>query len=374
MSESGVIVNIDDHEPARYARSRVLKQAGFIVHDGGTGQAAIDLVGSVDPDLVLLDVHLPDADGIEICRQIKSTRASASVIVMQISASATGAPQMTSALNNGADAYLAEPVDPDVLVATVRAMLRLRKAERSLAAANRRLDAVNRELRRSNEDLESFAYIASHDLQEPLRTVTVFTQLLQRSLGDRLHEEEAANMGMVISAANRMRALLNDLLEYAQLGRDSGKYTQIQLAESVAWATANLSELITESRAAIDFHDLPVVRGDSGQLGHVFLNLISNAIKYRSPDRDPHIHISSTGSSVEVIVRVRDNGIGIEPQYLKQVFVPFKRLHGRQIPGNGIGLAVCQRIIEAHGGRLWAESELNVGSEFCFALPVAVAS
>jgi len=373
MSENAVIVNIDDHEAARYARSRILKQAGYVVHDGGTGQSAIDLVGSVDPDLVLLDVHLPDADGIEICRQIKSTRSSASVIVMQISASATEAPQMTSSLNSGADAYLAEPVDPDVLVATVRAMLRLRKAERSLAAANRRLDALNRELRRSNEDLESFAYIASHDLQEPLRTVTVFTQLLQRSLGDRLQEEEAANMGMVISAANRMRALLNDLLEYAQLGRDSGKYAQIQLAESVAWATANLSELIAESRATIDFQDLPVVLGDSSQLGHVFLNLISNAIKYRSPDRDPHIHISSTGSNIEVIIRVRDNGIGIEPQYLKQVFVPFKRLHGRQIPGNGIGLAVCQRIIEAHGGRLWAESELNVGSEFCFALPVIAA-
>jgi light-regulated signal transduction histidine kinase (bacteriophytochrome) len=277
---------------------------------------------------------------------------------------------MTNALNNGADAYLAEPVDPDVLVATVRAMLRLRRAERSLVTANRQLDTVNRELKRSNEDLESFAYIASHDLQEPLRTVTVFTQLLQRSLGDRLRDEEAANMEMVITAANRMRALLNDLLDYAQLGRGDGKYAQIALAETVKWATTNLSELIVESKATIHLEDLPVVPGDAAQLGHVFLNLISNAIKYRSLDRDPQIHISSEGSDVEVVVRVRDNGMGIEPQYLKQVFVPFKRLHGRQIPGNGIGLAVCQRIIEAHGGRVWAESELNVGSEFCFALPV----
>src|SRR5579863_4525068 len=155
-----ILINVDDNEPARYTRTRVLRHAGFVVHEAGTGGDTLRLISEVQPDLVLLDVHLPDLSGIEVCRRIKHQSESSSIIVLQISASAISAPQATVALNTGADSYLVEPVDPDVLVATVRALLRLRTAERALARANQELSEknlelqqVNKALRLSNEDL-----------------------------------------------------------------------------------------------------------------------------------------------------------------------------------------------------------------------------
>ena len=153
MSRGSILVNVDDNEPARYARNRILSRAGFEVHDAGTGRQTLEIVEQCKPDLVLLDVHLPDMSGIEVCRLIKSAPHFSGIPVLQISSSAITPTHQTTALDSGADAYLTEPVDPDVLVATVRAMLRLRQAERALADANKLLEAANRELRRSNEDL-----------------------------------------------------------------------------------------------------------------------------------------------------------------------------------------------------------------------------
>ncbi|HEX7363501.1 MAG TPA: response regulator, partial [Bryobacteraceae bacterium] len=189
MPDPAVIINVDDNEPSRYVRSRILVHAGFTVHEAATGAEAVRLIEQ-KPDLVLLDVHLPDVNGIELCRRIKAAPENASVIVLQISASATTAPHAVSALESGADGYLTEPVDPDVLVATVRSLLRLRKAERELLAANERLQVLNRELRRSNEDLQQFAFAASHDLQEPLRSITSFASLLERAAREKLSAAE----------------------------------------------------------------------------------------------------------------------------------------------------------------------------------------
>ena len=213
------ILNVDDNEPSRYVKSHILSHAGFTVYEAGTGKAALELLAQHNPDLILLDVNLPDVHGFEVCRQIKSTPSLASVIVLHISASATGAPQATAALDGGADAYLTEPVDPDVLVATVKALLRLRKAERELSSANERLQTVNRELQRSNEDLEQFAFAASHDLQEPLRTVTSFAGLLERSARNKLTGAELEYLNYITDGSHRMRALIDDLLRYSQIGQ-----------------------------------------------------------------------------------------------------------------------------------------------------------
>jgi two-component system sensor histidine kinase/response regulator len=369
MAGSATIINVDDNEPARYAKGRVLSRAGFVVYDAASGSEALSLIVPHSPDLVLLDVNLPDVNGIEVCRRIKAAPNGSSVIVLQISASATAAPQATAALNNGADAYLIEPVDPDVLVATIQALLRLRKAERELSAANERLKFLNQELHRSNEDLEQFAFAASHDLQEPLRTITSFASLLEKTAAAKLTGNERDYLQYIADGSRRMRVLIDDLLGYSQVGKKPTSFQVVDLNAVLLWALQNLREGIAESGADLTGDPLPSVTGDEAQLGQVFQNLIGNALKYARPGVKPIIDWSAAKEDQHWVIRIRDNGIGIESKYLQVIFSPFKRLHGREIPGTGIGLAVCRRVIEAHGGRIWVESTAGQGSTFCFTLP-----
>ena len=367
MTEPAIIINVDDHEPARYAKGRILRRAGFVVYDAGTGKRALTLADEHNPDLVLLDVNLPDVSGIEVCRTLKS--AHVSVIVLQISASATTAPQATTALNSGADSYLIEPVDPDVLVATVRALLRLRAAERDLAAANERLAEANQELKRSNDDLQQFAFVASHDLQEPLRTVSSFAGLLERAAGSRLTGPEREYLQHIVKGTERMRVLIHDLLHYSQVGQKPSPCEPVRLNATLNWAVENLRESIVETGAEIEADELPIVAGDEAQLGHVFQNILVNALKYRRTGVAPHIHIAASREETHWIIRIEDNGIGIDRRHWDMIFVPFKRLHSQEIAGTGIGLAVCRKVVEAHGGRIWVESQLGEGSAFLFTLP-----
>jgi signal transduction histidine kinase len=362
-----VVVNVDDHEPARYAKRRTLTRAGFVVYDAGSGAEALQLVNQHSPDLVLLDVNLPDISGIEVCRSVKS--ANVSVMVLQISASATAAPHAIKALNSGADAYLTEPVDPDVLVATIGALLRLRTAERELAAANQRLESANRELARSNEDLQQFAFVASHDLQEPLRTVSSFAGLLERAAGSRLTETERQFVHYVLDGADRMRVLIQDLLHYSQVGRKPSSREPVSLRAVLDATIENLRELIAETGAEIETDELPLVAGDEAQLGHVFQNLLSNALKYRRDGVTPRIRIAASRENGDWLIVIEDNGIGIDRRHWDSIFAPFKRLHSQEIAGTGIGLAVCRRVIEAHAGRIWVESRVGEGSTFRFTLP-----
>lgn len=369
MTEARKIINVDDHAPARYAKNRVLSLAGFTVYDAAAGNDALNLITQHDPDLVLLDVNLPDISGIEVCRRVKSSPRGASVIVLQISASATAPPQATAALDSGADAYLIEPVDPDVLVATVRALLRLRKAELDLSAANERLEMLNQELHRSNEDLQQFAFAASHDLQEPLRTLTSFVTKLERSAAGKLAGDEQQYLRYIAEGSQRMRALIDDLLTYSQVGQKPASAQVVDLSVVLRRVLENLRERITETEAEVTHDPLPSVIGDESQLGQVFQNLIGNAINYGRPGVSPIIHVSIAKENQDWVIGVRDNGIGIGSAYLKIIFAPFKRLHGKEIPGTGIGLAISRRVIEAHGGRIWVESAIGQGSTFTFSLP-----
>jgi signal transduction histidine kinase len=378
-----VIVNVEDNEPNRYARHRILVDAGFTAYDSGTGQGALDLVALHRPDLVLLDINLPDISGIEVCRQLKSAPENASVIVLQISASAITAPHATAALNNGADGYLAEPVDANVLIATIKALLRLKRAERELQEsnealnlANQRLGRLNRELHRSNEDLQQFAYFASHDLQDPLRTVTSFVEKIAQSASDRLTEEEHRCLHYVVDGAQRMERLIRALLSYAELGAAQHvSRSEVDLNSVVERTIDDLGDRIAESGGKISKQPLPKVVGDAVQLADVFKNLLVNAIKYRRPEAPLDVRITAARESPgEFKISVRDNGQGINRTYHELIFLPFKRLHGREIPGTGIGLAICKRIVEAHGGQISVESTVGEGSVFHISLPCANSS
>lgn len=365
-----IIVNCDDNEPSRYARNRILRGAGFEVHDASTGRSTIELVKEQTPDLVLLDVHLPDMYGIDVCQRIRTMPGGASIIVVQISASALTANHAIEALDSGADAYIVEPVDPAVLVATVRAMLRLRSAEQALQVANDKLEAVNRDLQRSNEDLEQFAFAASHDLQEPLRTVTTFLQLIQEQTTSVLNDEQKQYLSQILAAAVRMRNLIRDVLAFSQVGREDSSSRAVSLGEALSLALENLEESIVSSKAEVVIGSpLPVVWGNQVLLSQLLQNLIGNSIKYRRPQQEPCIRLSAAYPDAGMVrIDVQDNGIGIDARYLDRIFSPFQRLHGQEIPGTGIGLAACRRIVDVHGGKIWVESEPNVGSTFSFSL------
>jgi PAS domain S-box-containing protein len=237
--------------------------------------------------------------------------------------------------------------------------------------ANRTLRNANQALRRANDDLEQFAFSASHDLREPLRTVAVYTELLKRHFGDKLDSKAATFIGYTVSGARRMEALMNDLLSYVQAARGTDEEPPAIDSNQVLNITlANLQTAIQESGACIVSDDLPSVPVHAVHLEQLFQNLIGNAIKYRN-DAPPQIEIAARGSPHGWTFYVRDNGIGIDPQYAKQVFGIFKRLHSSEsYSGTGIGLAICQKIVERYGGRIWVESELGKGATFCFTLPV----
>jgi PAS domain S-box-containing protein len=225
-------------------------------------------------------------------------------------------------------------------------------------------------LRRSNEDLQQFAYVASHDLQEPLRTVVTFSQLLARRYQKVLDDDAQQYLAFLTEAALRMSDLVRDLLVYSRATQDGDRLLErVELAAVLRDVLVNLRTPIEEARAEITHDPLPVVTGDQLQLGQVFQNLISNALKYRRVGVTPQVHIGARRGESEWVLSVADNGQGFSQEYQDRIFGIFKRLHGRDVPGTGIGLAICRTVVERHGGRIWAESEKGVGSTFYFSLP-----
>lgn len=239
--------------------------------------------------------------------------------------------------------------------------------------AERELNKLLEDLKRSNEELERFAYVASHDLQEPLRTIASFTQLIERRYNGQLDEDADEFMDYIVEAAKRMKQQIEGLLEFSRVATKGHEFEEVNMNELLNRTINSLNALIKECNVNITNDDLPIIRGDSGQLQRVFQNLISNAIKFRKYEEPLKVHISANmdEKNAEYIFSVSDNGIGIEEQYLDRIFIIFQRLHTiSEYKGTGIGLSIVKRIIERHGGRIWVESEFDKGSTFYFTLPV----
>lgn len=226
---------------------------------------------------------------------------------------------------------------------------------------------LNEELLRSNKELQNFAYIASHDLQEPLRTVTSFTQLLAIKYADKLDDNAREYISFAVSGATRMYNLLNDLLQYSRMQGKKPEYREVDMNQIVNNITRSLALLVEEKHARVTSGDLPPVLADYGQMTILVQNLISNGIKFS--EQEPQIDITARKTRKEIEFIVSDKGIGIEPQYFEKIFKIFQRLEPSRFQGTGIGLALCQRIVESHGGRIWVESEQGKGSRFHFTIP-----
>jgi light-regulated signal transduction histidine kinase (bacteriophytochrome) len=340
----------------RYIRCEVLRQAGYEGLQAATGSEALEKCMTENPDLVLLDIHLPDINGFEVCRRIKTNPETASVMVMQISASAVELKDALTGLNGGADDFLLEPVEPELLVAKVRSLLRLRMVEERL--------------RRSNEELSRFAFVASHDLQEPLRNVVTFAQMLDRDYRAKLDEKGIGYLNYIISGGQRMSMLVRDLLEYSRISATSdGTVETVDLAKIVDQTRDWFQEKLREANGAITCDGLPVIEGVQVRLAQLIRNLIENAIKYRRPDVPLHIHIGVRAAKREWLFAVTDNGNGFDPAYTDEIFGIFRRLSRSDVDGTGIGLAICRSVVENAGGKIWAEGRPGQGATFYFTWP-----
>jgi signal transduction histidine kinase len=227
------------------------------------------------------------------------------------------------------------------------------------------------ELEKANSELEQYAYAAAHDLQEPLRTVTTYSQMLRVRCREQLSSDAALYLSYVESGAARMRTLVRDLLSYSQAVHRAEARVPVDCAAAVQAAVRNCSVAIEETQARVLHDSLPTVLADTTEIELVFQNLISNAVKYRRDGAPPEVHITGEVQGQTCTFRVRDNGVGIDPAYHERIFGLFKRLHGPQIPGTGVGLALTRKIVEKHGGRIWVESQPGEGTTFILTLPVA---
>ena len=244
----------------------------------------------------------------------------------------------------------------------------LGREKNDLVEARQKLEESVAELGRSNADLQQFAYVASHDLQEPLRMVSSYTQLIARRYKGKLDADADEFIAFAVDGANRMQRLILDLLAYSRVNTAGRQFEPTAMETVLKAALNNLTNAVKESQAIITHDPLPAVMGDDKQLAQLFQNLLSNAVKFGGA-QPPRIHISAKQTDGEWLCSVRDHGIGLDPQYADRIFVIFQRLHTRaEYPGTGIGLAICKKIVERHGGRIWVESQLGKGTTFYFTL------
>jgi signal transduction histidine kinase len=323
-----------------------------------TAQEFTELVRRNVYDIVLADYKLPGWNGMESVEILRREGLDIPVILVS---GALGELTAVECIKQGAADYILKE-NLARLPGSVRRAMR----ETKLRQDHRQSQD---DLARSNRDLEQFAYVASHDLQEPLRMVATYTQLLAERYRGRLDSDADKYIHYAVDGALRMQKLVQDLLDYSRVGRTGMALDNTDCNVALQAALRNLEAAIQESGAILEHAQLPVLLADSSQLVQVFQNLIGNAIKFRG-SQTPLIRISAELRGKEWIFSVADNGIGIAAEHAESVFVVFRRLHAHaEYPGNGIGLSICKKIVEQHGGRIWVESEIGHGSTFRFTLP-----
>jgi DNA-binding response OmpR family regulator len=408
------VLAIDDSDTYLAHLKGLLQGEGYLVDAVSDPKEALLRLAATPYDLALVDLVMPELDGIDVCRQIVAMRANLENPIAVLMLTGREAKEdLTRALEAGADDFVGKSSDPAVLKGRIRALLRRKffqeenqrileelknkeletitaraetEAALARAADERRqhaetvavelrqakaeLERINIKVMRSNDELRQFAFVASHDLQEPLRSITSFCSLLKDEYQGRLDEQADNYIERVVNGAKRMKALVIALLTYSRVSRDElVSFQEVDLREVVSDALANLHGSTEVAGAEVSVGDLPAVYGDRVQLMQLLQNLIGNAIVYRG-EQSPRIHIDAHKDGPLWEFSVRDNGIGIEPEHHQQIFEIFKRLHGSdKYPGTGIGLAVCKKIVQQHGGHITVDSQIGKGSTFRFTIP-----
>jgi signal transduction histidine kinase len=374
----GRVLLADDNADMRAYIQRLLAPH-FDVEAVPDGEQALASALRHPPDLVLSDIMMPGVGGFALLKALRREPATSTLPVILLSARA-GEESRVEGIEAGADDYLVKPFTARELLARVTthlemSLLRRQAAERErelrqdAEAARERATAALEALRRANADLEQFAFSASHDLQEPLRMVATFSQLLQMKYGGKLDEQADIIIGHCVEGATRMGRMIRDLLEYTRAATVTGTSAEpLNVETALEAALSNLRTAMEESGAVVTHDPLPSLRAEPVHLQQIFQNLISNAIKYRG-NAPPRVHVGAVRRGAFWEFSVRDNGMGIEPRYQEQVFGLFKRLHSAsRYSGTGLGLAICKKLVEQYDGRIWVESTPCRGATFFFTL------
>ncbi|HAT12387.1 MAG TPA: hybrid sensor histidine kinase/response regulator [Microcoleaceae bacterium UBA11344] len=419
----GNILVVDDTPENLRLLSTMLTQRGYVPRCVINGKMALRACNYNPPDLILLDIMMPQMNGYEVCQHLKLDAKTRDIPVIFISAKDEVFDKVNAFTVGGVD-YISKPFQFEEVLARIESHLTLRKLQKQLkeqnillqqeissrlaveeilheknqilqqeissrCAVEKALQEQNlllqkeignrqcaesallksyQELARSNAELEQFAYVASHDLQAPLATIASYAQLLEKRSKDQLDSQANKFIGNIVQGCTRMQTLIDDLLEYSRLGRSQKPFQPTDCHQVVERALANLQWVIRDTQAVVSCSELPVVNGDISQLVQLFQNLVGNAIKYRQ-DAPPVVSVSACKHQDHWLFSVSDNGIGIAPQHQERIFQIFQRLHTqKEYSGTGIGLAICQKIVQRHGGRIWVESEPSQGSTFHFTL------
>jgi len=360
------ILAVEDNATELRLLTDILEEDGFEVV-GCT--SAAEALGQLKPGrfgVGVVDLMLPDLDGIALLQEILKIDPDVRVIIY------TGASSFDSvkeALNAGAFGYIEKLSDPSELLRHVHRAARARvgryAADLEAAVAKR-----TEELARSNQELQSFASVVAHDLRSPLLTISGYCEILKEEFGPLLPQRAIEYLEQITMAAGRMGRLIDDLLDYSRVGRGRDPMRSVDLHVVVEQVRANLDAAIRDANAKIEVDRLPPVRGDQTQLIQLFQNLVGNAVKFRDA-RPVVVSIRCEAEGAMHRFAIADNGIGIDPKDFERIFRVFQRLHGKEYPGTGIGLALCRKIVERHGGRIWLESQPGQGSTFYFTLPAA---
>lgn len=364
------ILIVDDTPDNLRLLSKTLSEQGYEVQCAINGKLALMAVNHKTPDLILLDIKMPEMDGYEVCEKLKSKPETAEIPVIFLSALDDVLDKVKAFKIGGID-YITKPFQVEEVFARIENQLTIRSLQKELHNKNLKLQKLNQELQRSNQELEEFTYVVSHDLQQPLQTITGFAELLLALKSEINLEQEADEyVTPILDQGIRMQELIKDLLEYSRAGTKKRNFEATDCQEILRKSLAHLHGAIQDSRAMITSETLPTVMADRIQIGQLFQNLIGNGIKYQRSNVEPKIVIAVEEKPQEWLFKVEDNGIGIKPENFERVFQVFQRLHTNQeYPGTGVGLAICKKIIDRHQGKIWIESQWGIGTTFYFTIP-----
>ncbi|TND10212.1 MAG: sensor histidine kinase and response regulator of a two component complex [Bacteroidetes bacterium] len=382
MNTKPKILIVDDKVENLVALRTVLKNLDLELVEATNGNDALKATLRHDFALALLDIQMPEMDGYELASILREEEKTARLPFIFISAVYTDNLNVFKGYESGAFSFITKPFQPEILINKVKFFIekhqqeialydlnkdleqRVQTRTRELEDANRELENILDVVKRKNEELEQFAYIASHDLQEPLRTTSSYVALLSKEIGDTLEGRSLLYLDHISKSTDRMRTLITGLLEYSRIGKEKHR-EMTDCNQLVADLLVDLDTVIKENKARITVRPLPAFSVYPTELKQLFQNLITNALKFRKKETAPEIEIAATEENRHWKFSVKDNGIGIEPEFYEKIFIIFQRLHTRkEFEGNGIGLAHCKKIAELHEGHLWVESNPGAGSTF----------